>query len=123
MTDGYVTASALEAAVLKGCNRVVQQLNDSIGGRLDETNEQLRRLNGRVGRIERWVSSATVKVKNLERQVFGRRSSDREAEPTAERTAITRRDVAMVVAGVAGTVAVLTFFTKLVPMIAKAVVP
>jgi hypothetical protein len=116
MQGGIVTPEALKLAVLEAGIEIVSDINKSLGKRLDETNAHLRTLNGRVGKVE-------VKTRNLEREVFGRRSTDRQPEVDEERRPLTRRDAQMVIAGITGTLAVLAFVTKLLPMLLKAVTP
>jgi hypothetical protein len=71
--------------------------------RLDEVNQHLRTLNGRVTTGEIARAGDDVRMKNLEREVFNRRRSDRERPPSSTTLApqrlkgvVTDRDVRIV---------------------------
>lgn len=123
MQPGYVTPEALKLAVLEAGIEIVSDINISLGKRLDETNAHLRTLNGRVGKVENVSVELGAKTRNLEREVFGRRSSDRRPETALwdegddNRKPLTRRDATVLLAGISGTILVL----KLLPMLLKLV--
>jgi hypothetical protein len=80
--------------------------------------------NGRVNAAERDLTEHTVRLKNVERELFDRprrsgptpASQDGESAATGERRGITEREVKVFVAGVTAAVAVLLFFWKVWPL-------
>lgn len=71
--------------------------------------------NGRVGRSEVEIGKQDVRLKNIEREVFHRRRTDR---PRIEE-GVTTRDVRVVWATLAAVGAVVMFFWKLLPAIQR----
>ena len=84
--------------------------------------------NGRVGKAEVALAEHSVRLTNMEREVFPRRRppSSPTSETTAERLPITRREVYLVLAAVAGTLSTIGVAYKALPVLAlliKAVTP
>jgi hypothetical protein len=100
-------------------------LRDSLGRTLKEgfTGVYSRQdaTNGRVRQGEILSAEHSIRLKNLEREMFpegGRRKTDPDARPSL--TTVTERDVKLVIATLVSAFAVLGFFTKLLPFILKA---
>lgn len=79
--------------------------------------------NGRVNAGEVQGATHAAKIRNLEAEVFGRRSSDRHPPSDAEEKGITRRDAQMVAAGASGLGAAVMFLWKVLPFLLKALQP
>jgi len=100
-------------------NRLTTLAKDGFDG----VNSRLDVLNGRVGKGEVLTGEHRVRLENLERQVFTRQErheheetarEKREHEGASESRSITRRDVAVFLAGGGGVYAVIKVVQELV---------
>jgi hypothetical protein len=111
---------------------------EGLSKRMDDTNEYLRELNGRTRKNEDSLARHDERLKTLFRErrhheLFhtngrGERERERERdrddeEDEKETGSFTMRDGKMLIAGIVGTVAVLTFLGKVLPLALKALQP
>ena len=115
----------MDSRDMQRLNDVRDQLSKQIDAGFNRINMRLDILNGRVGKGEVESAQHGMQLKNIERELFpagGRRKTDPDERPAPVPlpSLVSNRDVRMVVAGVTGTIGVLAFFTKLLPMLLKA---
>lgn len=84
--------------------------------------------NGRIQKAEVEAGRQDIRLKNLERDVFHRRQTDRrptaaEDKPDEESRALTRRELRIVLATLSAAAGIVTFVWKVLPAIVKAFTP
>lgn len=98
---GDVTREDLREAmdhVQNGVRRDLEPLRDEMRRGFAGVHQRQDLTNGRIRTAEEQIARHDERLKNVSKEVFTRRSTDRRSEASGDRTPITRREVTICVA-------------------------